>query len=70
MSEPARTCDLCGKPATSAVADTMRHKVPGAMYVQFSPTGFVRYGCDEHPANQRSPEELTMLPPSVRGRTA
>jgi hypothetical protein len=56
-----KLCNVCGKPATNAARDVMRHEVPSEMYVQFSPVGGVKYGCDEHPAT--SEEHLTQLPP-------
>lgn len=53
-------CDVCGKPATHAVRDSLRHEAPGAQFIEFSPIGSVRIRCDDHPTESR--EERTQLP--------
>jgi hypothetical protein len=63
--EPAVTeiqpvCDVCGKPAINWARDFLRHEAPGEYYVQYSPIGVLKAGCDEHPA--QSEEFLTQLP--------
>lgn len=70
MTEDAKvkwptTCDTCGKPATSLARDVLRHEVPGASWVTFSPAGSTKAGCDDHPVS--SVEHLTQLPPARDG---
>ena len=40
-------CDTCGKEATMLVQDVVRREVGG--YYEYTPTGKLRAGCDEHP---------------------
>lgn len=62
------TCDVCGKPATNAAVDVLRHEAPGHQWVQRSPAGLPKYGCDEHPVQS---EELgvTELPHDAERET-
>jgi hypothetical protein len=54
-------CDSCGAPATTVAVDVLRHEVPGMSWVASAPTGLVKRGCRNHPAE--SAEHVTQLPP-------
>lgn len=56
-------CDRCEKPATSMATDTMRHEVPGHMWVQWSPVSYIKYGCEDHPVESVE-VGVTQLPPT------
>lgn len=65
MTERTDKCDVCGEPATSMATDTMRHEVHGEDWVQFSPVGTVKRGCDKHPVTSEQ-VGVTQLPPRPR----
>ena len=53
-------CDRCSKPATSLARDVLRHEAPGQSFVEYSPIGKDKAGCDEH--SVESVEHVTQLP--------
>jgi len=44
-------CDVCGEPATNSARDIKQVPITAqSLYIEFKPSGPVKYGCDEHPA--------------------